>query len=48
MTMLESEWNGTEALLSTANSFSQNVNDIELVMTSRIWRMDLRVSSSFG
>ena len=40
------KWN--EALLSAANSFSRNVNDTELVMTSRIWRMNLRVSSSFG
>ena len=48
MNMLESDWNGNEALLSAANSFSRNVNDTELVMTSRIWRWDLRVSSSFG
>ena len=25
-----------------------NVNDTELVMTSRIWHMDLRVAPSFG
>ena len=31
--------NGYKALLSAANSFSRNVNDIELVMTSRIWHM---------
>ena len=43
MNMLESDRNGNEALLSAANSFSRNVNDTELVMTSRIWRMDLRV-----
>ena len=46
--ILESNWNGNEALLSAANSFSRNVNDTELVMTSRIWRKDFRVSSSFG
>ena len=33
MNMLESDWNGIEALLSAANSFSRNVNDTELVMT---------------
>ena len=48
MNMLESDWNGNEALSSAANSFSRNVNDTELVMTSRIWRMDIRVSFSFG
>ena len=37
MNMLESDWNGNEALLSAANSLSRNVNDTELVMTSRIW-----------
>ena len=48
MNMLESDLNGNGALLSAANSFSRNVNDTELVMTSRIWNMDLRVASSFG
>ena len=48
MNMLESDRNGNEALLSAANSFSRNVNDTELVMTSRIWHMDLRVAPSFG
>ena len=36
MNILESAWNGNEVLLSAANSFSRNVNDIELIMTSRI------------
>ena len=48
MNMLESDRNDNEALLSAANSFSPNVNDTELVMTSRIWRLDLSVSFSFG
>ena len=48
MNMFESDRNGNEALLSAANSFSRNVNDTELVMTSRIWHMDLRVAPSFG
>ena len=48
MNMLESDRNGNEALLSAANSFSRNVNDTELIMTSRIWHMDLRIASSFG
>ena len=46
MNMLEIDWNGNKALLSAANTSSRNVNYTKLVMTSHIWHMDLRVSSS--
>ena len=46
--MLESYRNGNEALLSAANSFSPNVNDTVLVMTSRIWHMDLKLDKDGG